>query len=365
MASQGDAPPSAASVAAHAAARFGMLGKCALVTGGTKGIGRAVVEELCSLGAQARLLPGRRRRRRLRWRRRRWHGGQRRPARSRRTLLPPSARPPARQVFTCSRHGDELAAALGDWRQRGFAVQGCVADVSQRGQCAALADAAFAAFGGRLDVLVSNVGTNVRKPSVEYSPADYAHVMATNLESSFALAQLCQPALAAARGCLVFNSSVAGGPTCMRSGSLYAMTKAALNQARAGGGVWRSRLACPGRLRPRQSPDGRLLTARTTSPAPRPPPPPPQLTRNLAVEWAPLGIRVNAVAPWYTATELAMQVLADKAYEAQVLARTPMGRIGQPSEVAGAIAYLAGPAASYVTGQVLTVDGGYSVMGFW
>lgn len=90
-----------------------------------------------------------------------------------------------------------------------------------------------------------------------------------------------------------------------------------------------------------------------------------QLTKNLAVEWAPLGIRVNAVAPWYTATELAMQVLADKAYEAQVLARTPMGRIGQPSEVAGAIAYLAGPAASYVTGQVLTVDGGYSVMGFW
>lgn len=67
----------------------------------------------------------------------------------------------------------------------------------------------------------------------------------------------------------------------------------------------------------------------------------------------------------YTATPLAMQVLQDKDFEAQVVGATPMGRIGQPEEVASAMAFLASPAAGYVTGQVLAVDGGYSIKGFW
>jgi Tropinone reductase 1 len=89
-----------------------------------------------------------------------------------------------------------------------------------------------------------------------------------------------------------------------------------------------------------------------------------QLTRNLAVEWASEGIRVNAVAPWYINTPLAGQVLADADYRRQVLDRTPMGRVGEVEECARAIAFLCMPASSYITGQCLPVDGGFSVYGF-
>lgn len=99
--------------------------------------------------------------------------------------------------------------------------------------------------------------------SIPLRTQDYSTILTTNLESAFKLCQLFRPLLqAAGSSSILFNSSVAGGPLAMFSGSLYAMTKAALNQ----------------------------------------------LTKNLAVEWARDGIRVNAVAPWYTATPLAMQV---------------------------------------------------------
>ena len=89
-----------------------------------------------------------------------------------------------------------------------------------------------------------------------------------------------------------------------------------------------------------------------------------QLTRNLAVEWAAEGIRVNAIAPWYIRTPLADQVLADPAYRKDVLERTPMGRVGEVEECARTIAFLCMTASSYITGQCLAVDGGFSVFGF-
>jgi Tropinone reductase 1 len=89
-----------------------------------------------------------------------------------------------------------------------------------------------------------------------------------------------------------------------------------------------------------------------------------QLTRNLAVEWAPYDIRVNAVAPWYIDTPLARQVLDDDAYLAEVLDRTPMGRVGEAVEVARTIAFLCMDGAGYITGQCIAVDGGFSVYGF-
>jgi Tropinone reductase 1 len=115
----------------------------------------------------------------------------------------------------------------------------------------------------RLAAAVNNVGSNVRKPTLEYTEDDFQFVFNTNLQSAFVLSQMAHPLLkASSAGVVLFNSSVAGGPISMRSGVLYAMTKAAMNQ----------------------------------------------LARNLSVEWAKDGIRVNAVCPWYTATDLAMQV---------------------------------------------------------
>ena len=89
-----------------------------------------------------------------------------------------------------------------------------------------------------------------------------------------------------------------------------------------------------------------------------------KLTQSLACEWAADGIRVNAVAPWYINTPLAKQVLADPAYRKRVVDATPAGRVGEPEEVGAATAFLCMPAASYVTGQILAVDGGFSVNGW-
>jgi Tropinone reductase 1 len=89
-----------------------------------------------------------------------------------------------------------------------------------------------------------------------------------------------------------------------------------------------------------------------------------QMTKNCAVEWAPDEIRVNAIAPWYIDTPLARQVMEDEQYFADILDRTPMGRVGEPEEVARAVAFLCMSSAGYITGQCLAIDGGFSVYGF-
>ena len=89
-----------------------------------------------------------------------------------------------------------------------------------------------------------------------------------------------------------------------------------------------------------------------------------QLSRNLAVEWAKDNIRVNVVAPWYIRTPLAATVLDQPEYLRAVLARTPAGRIGEPEEVAGLVAFLCLSRAAYITGQCIAVDGGFTINGF-
>ncbi len=176
----------------------------------------------------------------------------------------------------------------------------------------------FERLDSPLQILINNAGSNIRKPMPQISLEEYRLVQETNLVSCFEMCRQLYPLLLdGTPSCIVNNASVAG-LTHLRTGAAYGMSKAAMIQ----------------------------------------------LTKNLAVEWAKEGIRVNAVAPWYIKTPLANQVLADPDYRKEVLDRTPMGRIGEVEECARAIAFLCMPASSYITGQCLAVDGGFTVYGF-
>jgi Tropinone reductase 1 len=169
-----------------------------------------------------------------------------------------------------------------------------------------------------LSLLVNNAGGNVTKPTVDYSADEVRDLIDTNVVSAFEMSRLAHPHLAEHGNAAIVNIASVSGLIHVRSGSPYGMTKAAIIQ----------------------------------------------LTRNLACEWAEDGIRVNAVAPWYIRTQRTAGPLADLDYLDEVLERTPMGRIGEPEEVAAAVAFLCMPAAAYITGECVAVDGGFLHYGF-
>ena len=172
---------------------------------------------------------------------------------------------------------------------------------------------AFAARFRTLNVLVNAAGVLMRH--AEYEPETFARVLDINLTGSLRLATALKPALAAAKGCII------------NVGSMYSFFGAphAPAYAASKGGVA-------------------------------------QLTKSLAVAWAKDGIRVNAVAPGWIVTPMTENARGDEARNRAIVERTPMGRWGTPDDVLGPMLFLASDAARFVTGVVLPVDGGYSVM---
>jgi Tropinone reductase 1 len=252
--------------------RWRLDGKTAIVTGATKGIGRAAASDLLGLGAK---------------------------------------------VLIVARNSEEVAEAVSDWKKRNLPAFGFAGDVSTgEGRQSVLAEAEKQ-FGG-LDILINNVGTNIRKASLEYTGEEYQSLWQTNVASAFETARLSHPLLLKSETASIVNVVSVAGIVSVGTGTIYGMTKAALIQ----------------------------------------------MTRGLAVEWGKDNIRVNAVAPWFTETPLTKTLLAQEQMRQAIVARTPLGKIAAPEDVAGIIAFLCLPAASYITGQCVAADGGFLAKGF-
>ncbi|MGH8028857.1 MAG: SDR family oxidoreductase [Arenimonas sp.] len=222
-------------------------------------------------------------------------------------------------VLMVARDGDALAAAADELADRFPAreLRHFAADVGNGEQRAEIFDW-IGDLGTCLNILVNNAGTNQRKATLDYNADELRALFELNVFGAFELARLAHPLLSRHAASSIVNVGSVSGLTHVRTGSPYGASKAALHQ----------------------------------------------LTRNLACEWAEDGIRVNSVAPWYIRTRRTSPMLADADYLDEVLERTPIGRIGEPEEVAAAVVFLCLPAASYITGECIAVDGGFLRYGF-
>jgi NAD(P)-dependent dehydrogenase (short-subunit alcohol dehydrogenase family) len=203
----------------------------------------------------------------------------------------------------------EVAALV---QARGRRVAVLPADLSGAATVArTVVEQAGAAFG-RLDVVVNNAGAILRKPVLDVSEQDYDAILGLNLKSAYFVAQAAGRIFTTQRRGKLINMGSIFCQVAIEDRSLYAMSK------------------------------GGLL----------------QMTRTMALEWAPHNVQVNMVAPTFVETALTRELPPD--FKAKVLSRTPMGRLAKAEEVAAAVCYLASPLADMVTGQALLVDGGWT-----
>jgi NAD(P)-dependent dehydrogenase (short-subunit alcohol dehydrogenase family) len=250
-------------------ADFSLAGRVVLVTGASRGIGRACV--LACAGAGADVIVG------------------------------------VRNLDDGGKLVDEITA----FGRRAFSVQMDLADLPGVRAGIAQAHKHF----GRIDVLVNNVGLGPENLAENVREEDFDLTVNINLKGTFFTTQAAAKLMMAQKSGRIINISSQAGSVVLKGEAIYCMSKAAINH----------------------------------------------LTRCLAFEWVSHGITVNSVSPTFIATDGTAPSLADPQFRQQVLSHIPLGRIGDPIDVAGTVVFLASPAASLITGANILVDGGWSV----
>jgi NAD(P)-dependent dehydrogenase (short-subunit alcohol dehydrogenase family) len=216
-------------------------------------------------------------------------------------------------VVVCSRTGSELEKVAADVEQLGGRALIQSLDLTDIKSIQPMIDGTVKAFG-RIDVLVNNAGINRPQWALEVTEEDWDLVMNTNLKGLFFCAQAAGRVMIQQRKGKIINISSDAGTVGLPRRAPYCASKGGVNL----------------------------------------------LTKVLAIEWAEYNINVNAIAPAFIETPLTRPMFKEKGFREYVLGHTPLGRVGKPADVTGAVVFLASESSDYMTGHVMLIDGGWT-----